>query len=81
MRITSKFSTKSTRYELGMGMVLAATTRIAKVSVWRVESERHKGRFYNVVGTEEGLRCDFPDSQNRGEVCKHEYAIMIRETT
>jgi hypothetical protein len=80
MRITSKFSTRSIRYEPGMGMVLAATTRINKVSVWRVDSERHKGRFYNVVGTE-GPTCDFPDSQNRGEVCKHEYAIMIRETT
>jgi hypothetical protein len=63
---------------MSVAWCLAATTGIDKFNVWRrAKSERDKDRFYN-VGSEEGLMCDCPDIQNRGEVCKHAYAIMIR---
>jgi hypothetical protein len=58
------------------GVVIAASRRIFKIKgeeAWLVESETTDDKFYKV--TEDGV-CECPDSQYRGQVCKHTSAIL-----
>lgn len=76
---------EKTRYE--RGMLMAATARIRKIrprttkaQLWKVESERTKGVYYNVIEKSNGdVTCDCPDFLHREETCKHIYAVIIRE--
>lgn len=71
--------TERTRYE--RAQIIAADRIVRKVEgsvLWKVESQSKPGFFYNVVERPDGLTCDCPDFEMRGEVCKHIYAIMIR---
>lgn len=72
---------------LERGQIIAATSQIKKVqeipssvagplTVWTVPSERIQDKFYVVVEKATGLICSCPDFTNRGETCKHCYAIM-----
>jgi hypothetical protein len=72
----------------GRGWMLAATAhirklpKVTKAQLWKVESERFKGLYYNVIEKSDGdMTCDCPDFENRGEVCKHIYCVVIWETT
>jgi uncharacterized Zn finger protein len=77
----------STRY--GRGVVLATTGHIRKVhpsttsaQLWKVESERLQDVYYSVIEKSDGeMLCDCPDFEHRQELCKHIYAVIIRETT
>ena len=67
---------KQSRYS--KGVVIAASRRIFKVKgeeAWLVESETIDNKYYKV--TEDG-ECQCPDFQNRGQICKHMYAIFRR---
>ncbi|MGI0044757.1 MAG: SWIM zinc finger family protein, partial [Nitrososphaeraceae archaeon] len=75
-----------TRSRFGRGWVLAASTRIRKVTprttkaqLWKVESETVKGKYYSVVEKSDGFICDCLDFEHRQEMCKHCYAVMIYE--
>lgn len=74
------------------GQVLAVSAHIQKVreipssiagplTVWSVESERIHNKYYMVVEKDDGFVCNCPDYTNRGEVCKHAFAVLVRETT
>lgn len=74
----------------GRGVVLAATAQIRKVReiqssiagrlvVWAVASERIQGKYYTVVEKDSGPICSCPDFTNRGETCKHCWAVILRE--
>lgn len=80
-------TSKSSRY--GRGWVLAATAHIRKLprttraQLWKVESQSVSGKYYNVIlkSTDE-ITCDCADFENRQpELCKHIYAVIIKETT
>lgn len=61
------------------GIVIAASRRIIKVrgeEAFLVESETTDGKYYK-VNMEDG-KCECADSQYRGQVCKHAYAILRR---
>ena len=67
---------KQSRYN--KGVVIATSRKIFKVKgeeAWLVESETTDSKFYKV--TEDGV-CECPDFQNRGQICKHMYAIFRR---
>lgn len=81
-------SIENKRY--GRGWVLAASAHIRKVSprttqaqLWKVQSERLKDTYYNVILKSDGeLMCDCPDYEHRQpELCKHIWAVIILETT
>jgi hypothetical protein len=57
------------------GCVIAASRKILKVhgeDAWVVESETTDGKYYKV--TIDGCQC--LDSQTRGNICKHQYAVI-----
>lgn len=68
----------------------ARALRIAKVghihqfqedrNRWLVQSESDKTRYYMVTVDKDFECCTCPDSQIRGNVCKHLMAICIRYT-
>ena len=61
------------------GEQLAKTVQIEKkrFDKWIVPSQTGSGA-YTVNREGEGFRCTCPDFQNRGEVCKHIYAVEIK---
>jgi uncharacterized Zn finger protein len=69
----------------GRGWMLAATAQIrkipktTKVQLWKVQSERIRDKYYSVIEKDDGLFCDCPDFEQRGEICKHVYAVILRE--
>lgn len=81
--------TMSTNTRYGRGVVLATTGHIRKVhpsttsaQLWKVESERLQGTYYSVIEKSDGsVTCDCPDYENRQEVCKHIYAVIVSEST
>ena len=71
----------------GRGWLIAATSHIRKIpkttgaQLWKVESERFKDLYYNVLEKSDGtVTCDCPDFEHRQETCKHIYACIIWET-
>jgi SWIM zinc finger len=70
----------------GWGWLLAATAHIRKIpkttkaQLWKVESERITGHYYNVIEEADGMICDCPDFEQRGEICKHILSVAIRYT-
>lgn len=66
------------------GLAIAATTRISlKNDDWLVPSQSGLGR-YRVMKGPAGFACDCPDFEDRGQPCKHIFAVefvMRRETT
>lgn len=65
------------------GLAIAATTRIfLKDDDWMVQSQSQPKR-YRVAKRPSGFRCDCPDFEDRGEPCKHIFAVEFviqRET-
>lgn len=83
---------KESRYERGVQLAASGKVkRIDKVSsmqdsqLWMVESERTKGRFYEVVLMDDGnILCgcdDYIYNHGEGGVCKHIYSVICKETT
>jgi SWIM zinc finger len=78
--------TSKSRY--GRGWILAATAHIRKIprttkaQLWKIESERFKDQYYNVVEKADGgMTCDCPDFEHTQQPCKHIFCVIIWETT
>lgn len=74
--------TITTRYE--RGQIVAETREIRNIPqscLVKVESQFTRGKFYNVIlrKDEEGISCDCPDYEQRHELCKHCYAVIISQ--
>lgn len=76
-------SQEKTRYECGVA--LAASIEILKMPKitnnqhWLLESESQADKFYDIVVTEEGTTCNCPDYELRNVVCKHCFAVIVKE--
>lgn len=74
---------QKTRYE--RGVALAASHEILKMPKitnnqhWLVESESQADLYFDVEETEEGIKCNCPDYELRDVVCKHCFAVIVKE--
>lgn len=70
------------RYERGL-QIAAEECKVRHIEgtvLWKVQSQTVHGKEYNVVVTPTGIQCDCPDYLSREQICKHCYAVIIRET-
>lgn len=59
------------------GMVIAATKRIKqKNGKWLVPSSENASRKYTVCHSDDCSSCTCPDFEERGQACKHVYAVQ-----
>lgn len=84
--MTQVIKYKETRFERGVRLAQTGHNirKIPKVlgsQLWKVESERVKDKWYDVVLFQDGnVFCSCEDSMYSGEVCKHVFSVIASET-